>query len=229
MNPGKKSNRRNNNSSVNKSIVKSSRQGGDLTGYTGMVYNRVETSIRRQPRIERRTELVNYGTAASSNLAAVGGGLTFKISDCQGYAACQAAFDQYRIVGIEFMFKTMQGPAPPSITATANVHLLAAVDLDSATPPSVYGDIAQYDKKVRILLSPGQSGVLAFQPSPIGSLDTGTGAQLAQVMDPDVWIDFANDTVRYYGLKYLLTQDTTTTQLRWDLWAEITYECCSRN
>jgi len=186
-------------------------------------------SVLRPRRIERRTELVNYGTAASSNLAGVGGGLTFKISDLPGYSALQSAFDQYRIIGVEFNFKTMQGPPAPSISATANVHLIAAVDFDSATPPSTYGDLAQYDKKFRILCGPGQSGTIAFKPSPIGSLDTSTGAQLASVLSPMTWIDFANDTVRYYGLKYYLTQDTTTTQLRWDLWAEVTYECCSQN
>jgi hypothetical protein len=209
--------------------LRSAQNGGDLVGYNGMVYNRVERSIMRPLRIERRTELINFGTVVSSNSAVNASGFTFKMSDAPGYASLQTAFDQYRIIGIEFIFKALNTPTAPTTTGQCTSHLLAAVDLDSVAAPTTYGDIGQFDKRSRILLSPGQSGVLAFKPSPIGDVDNTLGAAATLVLKPDAWMDFADPTVKYYGLKYLITQNATTAQTRWELWAEMTYECASQN
>jgi hypothetical protein len=202
---------------------------GDVSGNTGVVFQKVVTSIHRSFRIERRTELVSYGRLNPSSVAVVGAGLTFKIDDCQGYASLQGAFDQYRIVGVEMMFKPINGIAPPGTGASGDAFLIAAVDLDSIVAPTVYGDLAQFDKKNRILVAPGQTGVLSFQPSPLGVVENSAGTtSIATVLSPSGWIDFAV-IAKYYGLKTLLTQTTTTTTNRWEMWAEITYECRSQN
>ncbi len=218
-----------NKSSRTSSGLRQARSGGDLVGYNGIVFNRVIRSIARPLKIERRTELVNYGTVASSNAGVSAAGFTFKISDCPGYASLQTAYDQYRIIGIEFLFKALNTPTAPTTTGQCTSHLLAAVDLDSVAAPTTYGDLAQFDKRSRILLSPGQSGCLAFKPSAIGDVDNTLGAAASLVLKSDAWMDFADPTVKYYGIKYLITQNATTAQTRWELWAELTYECASQN
>lgn len=209
--------------------LRQARAGGDLVGYDGIVFNRVERSMTRPLKIERRTELVNYGTATSSNAGVVAAGLTFKINDCPGYASLQTAFDQYRIKNIEFIFKCLNTPTAPTFSGQCTSHLIAAVDLDSVSAPSTYGDLAQFDKRSRILLSPGQSGILAFCPSAIADVDNTVGAAPSMILKGDAWLDFADPTVKYYGIKYLITQNATTSHSRWELWAEVTYECASQN
>jgi hypothetical protein len=225
-----KKNGKNRNASSKQNLpLNQARSGGDLVGYDGIVYNRVVRSINRPLRIERRTELVDYGTIASSAAAVVAGGFTFKISDTAGYASLQSSFDQYRIIGIEFQFKALNTPTVPTTTGQCTSYLIAAVDLDSASAPAVFGDLAQFDKKSRILCTPGQTGMLAFRPSPIGDVEATAGVSPSLILKPDVWMDFADASIKYYALKYLVTQNTTTAQTRWQAMAEIIYECCSQS
>jgi hypothetical protein len=204
---------------------------GDNSGYTGVVVQHYVPNIKKTYRTERRTELVNYGTATSSASAVVSGGFSFRIADLVGALALQTAFDQYRIRGVEFMFKPLTQPSVPTTNPTSNSFLIAAVDLDSAGTSSLYSDLAQYDKRQRLLLSPGQAGVIAFSPCPIAEVDATSGAASAGVITPNTWIDFAVTDVRYYGLKWLITQQAvgSTAFVRWEMWAEVTYECRSQN
>jgi hypothetical protein len=198
---------------------------GDVSGAYGVVAQRYFGSMLKPLRIEKVTEVVDKGVLVSSNAAVGAYGFAFAASDTTGFTSLSAAYDQYRIVGIECIFKPLNAMNVPA-TSDTGVVLIAGVDFDTVSAPSAFTTIAQYDKQLRILLGQGQAGVLGFRPSPIA---TASAATLPILPPTDSWIDTGDGSVQYAGLRVIVTQAPSTALTRWRLFVEYTIEYRSRN
>lgn len=142
-----------------------------------------------------------------------------------GFADFSSAFDQYRIIGIEARFVPTTMPSAPFTTAIGSCLLVAAADLDGDSDPITEQSMFSYDKKQRIMLGPGQAGLLAFKPCFVGiAANTAGGTVPAVVGDPDQWIEMAYDNLVYNGLRVLITPVPSTAWIVWDLYFEYTIE-----
>ncbi len=177
--------------------------------------------------MQTRTELVSLGTLSSSSAATVAGAYVFQVDDLPGYTALLGSFDQYRLIMVELIVKSIVTPALPGLTANGDSHLLMAVDFDNNSAPTSLGELAQYGKQTRILLGPGQSGVLQFEPTTKTTVDDGAST-FGAILPRLTWIDFVAPATVYYGVKYFIPQSTTTSVTRWSVWAEVTYQCRSQ-
>jgi hypothetical protein len=205
----------------------SPQQAGDTSGAYGVVVQRYYGSINKPLRIERVTEVVDLGVLVSSSAAIGAYGFGFSAADTTGFSSLSAAFDQYRIVSIECIFKPLNSLNVPA-TSDTGVVLIAAVDFDTASAPAAFTTLAQYDKQLRILLGQGQAGVLAFRPNPLLTFPS-AGGDSAILPPTDSWIDSGDGTVNYAGLRVIVTQAPSSALTRWRLFAEYTIEYRSRS
>jgi hypothetical protein len=199
---------------------------GDATGYSGcVVQNFVPSTKSVNYRIQRVTLGVEEGYINSSSSADFAAGYSFQAGLVPQFNDYTAVYDSYRIVGIEARFIAITVPPGVLSTPVGTACLIAAVDLDSDTVPVSLGDLLGYDKKQRMMLGPGQSGVFGFRPSPQGALVNSSGVNSpAAIMDSSTWIDCAKDDIEFFGLKVFIDQEPTASVNMWRLMFEYTFE-----
>lgn len=185
----------------------------------------VTTSVRSIARAPRSTAIVKtqpkyfIGNLTSSNAAAVLGAMSFTKTSAGDSSSMSAVFDQYRITKIKvFIISNNTPQAPGASTAIAQVY--TAIDYDDAVAPSTVTEVLNYDNSM--IHVAGANATRTFRPKVIGYV-YGGGSTAGEVKESP-WLDCATSSIEHFGLKYCVTQGTSTNQLSWSLWAQLFIE-----
>jgi len=117
-----------------------------------------------------------------------------------------ALFDQYQIRGVELELYWSKNMAGEQTAAYSTPMLWSTLDYDDAANTSL-SQLQQYPS-VRTT-NMGEDGGKAFRQSfrPVPRLqvpDGSGGTGYAPVLDGNLWVDVANPSVGYYGIKFFL-------------------------
>jgi hypothetical protein len=130
----------------------------------------------------------------SSTTVAVGAGLAFLVNSLDNFSGLSVVYDQYYIHLIEVLIQ-------PQITETTNTassvgDYVTAVDIDDATAPTTYLQLAAYSsaQSSRGTVSHYHRWVPEFAVSAYSGAFTSFATAKG-------WIDCASPSVQHYGLK----------------------------
>jgi len=166
---------------------------------------------------------VDYGQLASSSSANVFGSQSTVFTDLPDNANYSSAFDQYRIVKIEYYVKpTCQKGS--SVAATSPYAFLYFLhDYDDATNLSTLNAALSYSNTV--ILGPGESHARTIRPHCAMAMTTSGAASVTgagNIASP--WIDSSSTGVVHYGVKWAIKQSNSTNATTWELFARIHVE-----
>lgn len=146
------------------------------------------------------------------------GAWAFCATDIPNLSSLAAAFDSYRIEEIQFRLKSRNNAVFIAGTASPNNGLtspLIVVDQDDNTLPTTLLEMQQYDNCNQI--SAQDNLDLIFTPSITPSVFSG-GAFSGYSIDASgkTWLDLANASIPYYGIKIGVPALTTSTTYKYD-------------
>jgi hypothetical protein len=117
----------------------------------------------------------------------------FTLNGLYGYSAYVGLFDQYMFEQVEIWLEPVQVPAGTTLFG----NLATAIDLDDATTPSSYAQVAEKQGAVVGVGSDGR--YMRFRPHVAVAVYSGTFTSFANA--PSTWIDSASTAVNHYGFK----------------------------
>jgi len=155
-------------------------------------------------------------TVSASGSATTQWSLGFTIADLPQVASFATIFDQYRIdkVVVRIMSRN-NAVSMVNLTSPNLVNPLHAivVDRDDISVLGSYQAVVQYDNCQ--VIQGDTSMDIELKPS-ITPAAYSSGAFSGYVIqDTDAWIDFANTSVLYYGIKGAITQLTASSAQNW--------------
>jgi len=138
----------------------------------------------------------------SSVTVPVGAGLAFIVNSLDNFSAMAQVYDQYYIHLIESL---IQPAASETLTSAQVGDYVTAVDIDDATAPSTYVQLAAYSS------AQSSRGTMShfhrWQPEFAISAYSGAFTSFASTKG---WIDCASPNVQHYGLKAFTDQSQTS-------------------
>lgn len=144
-----------------------------------------------------------YNTSiAQSGIAPTANGFAFFLSDLNNYTEFSSLFDFYRIRGVKITFIPRQTENPNNQDCG---HFYWVADYDDVIAPSPTAILEKQGVKYRYSVGKPFSVFIRPVASLLvynGALSTTAYAQARRRM----WIDMANPSVPYYGLKWVWTQ-----------------------
>lgn len=149
----------------------------------------------------------NGSTAASASYA-----MYFTLNDLFDVTELTSTYDLYRFVKIEVHFRSTT-PAIPSAATPPNCYLMASIDLDDSTTPTL-NSLSQYERSKVILGH--ESGSFKFEPRFGEAADAG-GNYISTVNIPGKWIDAAYPNVIHRGIKYYISQAAAAAVPAWQI------------
>ncbi len=146
------------------------------------------------------------------------GSWAFCAADIPNIASFGAAFDAYRIEEIQFRLKSRNNAVFIAGTASPNngsTNPLIVVDQDDNTLPTTLLELQQYDNCGQIASQDNLD--IVFTPSITPSVFSG-GVFSGYSVDSEgkTWIDLANTSVPYYGIKVGMPALVTSTTYKYD-------------
>jgi len=164
--------------------------------------------------------LVTDSAVVQSNAAAVIGAITYSLAaNCQDYSAYTGAFDQYRILMAETIFRP-RGNVSQIASTNGLGTLYTAIDYDDAGTVSGLALLANYENC--IITAPYQQNRRCLKPRAALAAYSGTFTSYANVEAP--WIDAASPSVIHYGLKYGVDAGTTGDLQSWDTTTRVVFQ-----
>jgi hypothetical protein len=160
--------------------------------FYNMVAGRPYPSNRISIEQSIRVQMIDYGLFFStSNTANIYQAFQFSLAAFSGYGAYVALFDQYMIEQLELWLEpTTQNAADYSDVATC-------IDLDDATVPTSFGQVADHQGA---MVGLGASGrYVKWRPHV--AVATYSGAFTSYGNVPSMWIDSGSPSVQHYGWK----------------------------
>jgi len=131
----------------------------------------------------------------------VSGAYTFSAFDVFAVEpAYKTLFDQYRILGVELLFKPMIYSA---VSQVLPVDFATAVDFDNKVTPSTIAAVCSYSTAV--VQSSFQYVRRAFKPRPASTYYATAITSGYGIGEYGAWMDCSYDTVPHYGLLYYLS------------------------
>jgi hypothetical protein len=138
--------------------------------------------------------------------------LYFTLNDLYDVTELTSLYDLYRFKKVRVEFKPTSNAIPNATTPPVGM-LLAAVDLDDSTVPTL-SSISQYEQ---IKTAVGYQGLrFQFEPRYATAGDAG-GNYLVAANLPGTWIDCAYPNVIHRGIKYFLTAATAAAVSGWQI------------
>lgn len=134
-------------------------------------------------------------------------------------------FDSYRIMGVQVQIEVPFSGAnvPGNANSVSNLKLYAIKDYDDSALPANLYDLCQYKKCKQIYFTPDKR-VAKFNIKPQVYIEDNLTTSL-QIRDP--WIDMADFTVAYNGMKFGLEWDVVGNRPDFDIkfTAKLFLEC----
>lgn len=131
---------------------------------------------------------------ASSATVPVGAGLAFTVSALDNFSSLSNVYDQYYIYLIECLIEPQVSEVTTGTTTVGNY--VTAVDIDDATAPTTYLQLAGYSS------AQSSRGTMShfhrWAPEFAVSAYSGTFTSFASTKG---WVDCASPNVQHYGLK----------------------------
>lgn len=158
----------------------------------------------------KRTIVGSYrnGSAAVSSAYS----LYFTLNDLFDVSELTSSFDIYRFRSVKVEFRSTTPAVPPAATPP-NCYLMAAIDLDDGTTPTL-ASLSQYENS-KVALG-HQSLNFSFEPRFAEAGDAG-GNYLVSLNMPGKWIDCAYPAVVHRGLKYFISQASAASVPAWQI------------
>lgn len=157
------------------------------------------------------------------------GQIAFELSDLAQVATFATLFDQYRVEEVHIKLTptstsiSLWNSAAPNHSAP---HMYVVVDRDDASAPASITALREYDNVV--VLNAADSADIIMEPSLTPSVFAGGVFNGYLVEDSGrYWVDLANTSVPFYGIKFGVSalQATTTSSFDWfvDIWYKISF------
>lgn len=177
------------------------------------VYGQFNTSTN----VSNNSQFGNY-IQQNSN-APVLGCIGFQFNDMSQQSSYAGIFDVYRIEKVHLRIKPLNmNPSVFNLTAGTNnsvPQLYVVIDRDDANAVGSISALSEYDTCAVV---PGDTAVdIKLVPSIVGALSNNAGTYLTADVkrSDDVWVDMAQNTVAFFGVKFGITPNFATSTNVW--------------
>jgi hypothetical protein len=166
-----------------------------------------------------KTTVTDSAIVQSSTQPTIGA-ITYTLAgNCQDYSSYTGAFDQYRILMAETIFRPRANVSQISSTNGLGT-LYTVIDYDDASTVSGLALLANYENC--IITAPYQQNRRCLKPRCALAAYSGTFTSYANVEAP--WIDAASPSVIHYGLKYGVDAGSVGDLQSWDTTTRVVFQ-----
>jgi len=174
----------------------------------------------RRRKIYTVNKTVAYNQLVGSTTAETSTPYGFRLSDTLDSASYTTVFDNWRIAQVTLKFIPLIWGSSITTNGSSGALLTTAIDYDDATALGT-GSLIEYDTAMQT--PPGQTHVRVLNPCV--QTTAFVGATPVQTQAPrTLWIDCAQPSVVYYGLKAALGQLAASTSQVYNVSADIVFQ-----
>lgn len=162
-----------------------------------------------EPRPYTVSQLVPATQFSSSSVGITYGALAFTADQLPKWSSYSTIFDRYRIREVTVFFQPQTNQISTGSGAGFYVpRFSVAIDYDDSSTPSTVAEVQGYGTCVTV---PGNRPITRrFVPRAAGLAYKTAIASAYTELDPDVWKDAAYGDMPHYGIKWALTNTTTS-------------------
>lgn len=154
--------------------------------------------------LQTKRFVIRYTATGADATPSGGVAVTFSPSDVPAFSEFTALFEEFQFAGIAYRFVLNRDPAFATTTANRGypVRVIMAHDHTDSTTPS-FADLQQYPKCREVWLSQNKTLTKWYWLKP-NTINVGytTGVASNYGTDYKRWVDSANTSTPYYGLKF---------------------------
>lgn len=182
-----------------------------------------KTKLSADQRIFKFKRWVDIGNINATSMADTFGVINVRLADLPNQGEFATLFDQYRITKLNVVFIPNQNYAVVASVGSSTTKIMTAIDYDDATAWTNVNDALQYES---LLISNfDEKFSRKFKPKTTSAVFDNSQNLVSQTSElTSKWLDIANANAQYFGLKYALTQTTSSFASGWRVYMQVSIE-----
>lgn len=182
-----------------------------------------KTKLTADQKIYKFKRWMDFGNISATSANDVFGVINIKLADIPDQGDFAVLFDQYRIAKLNVVFIPNQNYAVVTSVASSTTKIMTALDFDDSTAWTQISQALQYESL--LITNFDEKFSRKFKPKTVSAVFDNSGNLVSQTSESNSkWLDIANANAQYHGLKYALTQTTSSFSSGWRVYIQATIE-----